>query len=136
MELEPTTPDIKEVSVRIRKRSERDFELDLAVALPAGNNYPVWPVGDREDYDTRLHRWSGSTGRRPNRNPKEDVLFDSALGINLPPQLRRVGYVFQDLALFPHMTVQGNVGMVSPGFPLNSASSAAPPYWNRSASPI
>ncbi len=36
-------------------------------------------------------------------------MFDSALRINLPPQLRRVGYVFQDLALFPHLTVQGNV---------------------------
>ena len=40
---------------------------------------------------------------------REQILFDSALGINLPPQLRRVGYVFQDLALFPHLTVQGNV---------------------------
>ncbi len=40
---------------------------------------------------------------------REHVLFDSAAGINLPPQLRKVGYVFQDLALFPHLTVQGNV---------------------------
>jgi molybdate transport system ATP-binding protein len=31
------------------------------------------------------------------------------VGINLSPQLRRVGYVFQDLALFPHLTVQSNV---------------------------
>ena len=37
------------------------------------------------------------------------VLFDSAAGIDLPPQDRSFGYVFQDLALFPHMTVMGNI---------------------------
>ncbi len=37
------------------------------------------------------------------------VLFDSRAGINVPPQDRSIGYVFQDLALFPHMTVRGNI---------------------------
>jgi molybdate transport system ATP-binding protein len=37
------------------------------------------------------------------------VLFDSAQKINLPPQKRRVGYMFQDYALFPNMTVRQNV---------------------------
>jgi molybdate transport system ATP-binding protein len=37
------------------------------------------------------------------------VLFDSRAGINLPPQQRRVGYVPQDYALFPHLTVAGNI---------------------------
>ena len=37
------------------------------------------------------------------------VLFDSAKKINLPPQQRRVGYLFQNYALFPHMTVQQNI---------------------------
>ena len=37
------------------------------------------------------------------------VLFDDARGINLPPQSRRIGYVPQDVALFPHMSVQRNV---------------------------
>jgi len=39
------------------------------------------------------------------------VLFDSEAGINLPPQLRRVGYLFQDYALFPHMTVRENLAV-------------------------
>ncbi|MBQ3481408.1 MAG: ABC transporter ATP-binding protein [Oscillospiraceae bacterium] len=37
------------------------------------------------------------------------VLFDSAAGINLPPQKRRVGYLFQNYALFPNMTVRQNI---------------------------
>ena len=37
------------------------------------------------------------------------VLFDAAQRINLPVAKRRVGYVFQDLALFPHLTVEANV---------------------------
>lgn len=37
------------------------------------------------------------------------VLFDSASGINLPPERRALGYVFQDLALFPHLSVEKNV---------------------------
>jgi len=37
------------------------------------------------------------------------VYFDSAAGINIPPRQRRVGYVFQDYALFPHYTVRQNV---------------------------
>ncbi len=37
------------------------------------------------------------------------VLFDRAAGIDLPPQRRRIGYVPQDYALFPHMTVEENV---------------------------
>ena len=37
------------------------------------------------------------------------VLFDSAQKINLPPQKRRVGLLFQNYALFENMTVLGNV---------------------------
>ena len=37
------------------------------------------------------------------------VLFDSEKKINLPPQKRKVGYMFQDYALFPHMNVVQNI---------------------------
>ena len=37
------------------------------------------------------------------------VLFDSTRRINLPPQKRKIGYVFQNYALFPHLTVFDNV---------------------------
>lgn len=36
-------------------------------------------------------------------------VYDSATGVNLPPERRRVGYVFQDARLFPHMTVRRNL---------------------------
>ena len=38
------------------------------------------------------------------------VLFDSSAGVDVPPQARRVGYVFQGYALFPHLSVAENVG--------------------------
>ena len=38
-----------------------------------------------------------------------EVLFDSAARINLSPQKRRVGYLFQNYALFPNMTVEQNI---------------------------
>lgn len=38
------------------------------------------------------------------------VLFDSATGIDVPPRDRRLAYLFQDYALFPHLTVRQNVG--------------------------
>lgn len=37
------------------------------------------------------------------------VLYDSAARIDLSPQQRRVGYLFQDYALFPHLTVRQNI---------------------------
>ena len=37
------------------------------------------------------------------------VLFDSSKKINLPPQERKVGYLFQNYALFPHMTIKENI---------------------------
>ncbi len=38
------------------------------------------------------------------------VLFDAAAGVDVPPQARRVGYVFQGYALFPHRTAAENIG--------------------------
>nr|WP_296193893.1 ATP-binding cassette domain-containing protein [uncultured Anaerobutyricum sp.] len=39
----------------------------------------------------------------------DEVLFDKEQGINLSPQKRKVGYLFQNYALFPHMTVRQNI---------------------------
>jgi molybdate transport system ATP-binding protein len=37
------------------------------------------------------------------------VLFDTAMGVYLPPEKRCIGYVFQDARLFPHLTVRSNL---------------------------
>ncbi len=37
------------------------------------------------------------------------LLYDSGTGVNIPARQRRIGYVFQDYALFPHVTVEENV---------------------------
>jgi molybdate transport system ATP-binding protein len=44
--------------------------------------------------------------------------FDSSTGVSLPPARRRAGFVFQDYALFPHLTVTQNVEF---GAPRNSS---------------
>ena len=49
---------------------------------------------------------------RPDRGQivlNERILFDSEKGINLPPQARNIGYLFQNYALFPNMTVRENI---------------------------
>lgn len=47
----------------------------------------------------------------------DKVLYDSEKGINLPPQKRRIGYLFQSYALFPNMTVAQNIGFALRGNP-------------------
>ena len=43
----------------------------------------------------------------------EQTVFDSEKGINIPPQKRQVGYLFQNYALFPNMTVWDNIFCIS-----------------------
>jgi molybdate transport system ATP-binding protein len=47
----------------------------------------------------------------------EEVLFDSQRGVSCPPQERRVAYVFQTLALFPHLNAEENVAYGLNGMP-------------------
>jgi len=39
----------------------------------------------------------------------DELLTDRATGLAVPPERRRIGYVFQDARLFPHLSVQGNL---------------------------
>ena len=39
----------------------------------------------------------------------DQILFDGAAGVHLAPRARRCGYVFQNYALFPHMTLRQNL---------------------------
>jgi molybdate transport system ATP-binding protein len=42
------------------------------------------------------------------------IYFDAVARVNLPPDKRRCGYMFQDQALFPHMTLRGNLLFAAP----------------------
>lgn len=42
------------------------------------------------------------------------ILYDSALGINVPSRERRIGFIFQNYALFPHLTVAQNIAFGMP----------------------
>lgn len=97
-----------EAAVQIRKRLGKDFDLDLSIALPAGITILFGPSGAGKT--TLLNCVAGLVLPDQGRiRTQEKILFDSERGINIPPQRRRVGYVFQDLALFPHLSVLGNV---------------------------
>lgn len=43
-----------------------------------------------------------------------DYLFSSSKRIDLPPRQRGIGYVFQDYALFPHLSAEGNISLALP----------------------
>jgi molybdate transport system ATP-binding protein len=104
----PMPTDIHEVSVQIRKEVGKDFKLDVTVTLPSGITILFGASGAGKT--TLLDCIAGLVRPEEGRiGTQEKILFESALGINISPQFRRVGYVFQDLALFPHLTVQGNV---------------------------
>ena len=45
---------------------------------------------------------------------EDDVWFDSSRKINKSPQLRKIGFVFQDYALFPNMTIRKNIAFADP----------------------
>jgi molybdate transport system ATP-binding protein len=47
----------------------------------------------------------------------EEVFFDAGKGISLAPQRRGIGYVFQSLALFPHLSAKENIGYGIEGLP-------------------
>ena len=95
------------LTVRIQHRFER-LSLDVDLTLGGGLTALLGPSGSgktsvlnviagllRADRATVV---AGST-----------VLADSARGIWVPPHARRIGYVFQDSRLFPHMTVRQNL---------------------------
>jgi len=94
-------------SVEITKRLP-EFTLDVAWSAGDGVAVLFGPSGAGKTLT--LQCLAGLIRPDAGRIVVDDrVLFDSAAGVDLPPQQRRVGYVFQGYALFPHLTVGQNV---------------------------
>jgi len=86
----------------------RSFRLELTFALGRETFALVGPSGAGKT--TVLRAVAGLVGPERGRIVLDgEVLFDAAAGIALSPEHRRVGFVFQDYALFPHMSVEQNV---------------------------
>lgn len=89
------------------RRSSR-FALDLAFDAGAGVTALVGPSGCGKT--TTLRLIAGLLTPDDGRiQLGERVLFDRAKRINLPPEQRSLGLVFQDYQLFPHLTVEQNL---------------------------
>ena len=95
------------LAVRVRKRLA-DFTLDASFEATSGVTIVFGESGSGKT--TLLRCVAGVT--RPDTGRiaiGEHVLFDSDRRIDVPPPRRRVGFVFQQLALFPHLSARGNI---------------------------
>ena len=101
------------IQARIRKRfppgpESSGFALDIELQSAAGITVLFGPSGSGKTLT--LDSIAGFI--RPDEGRillDDDILFDGATRIHLPPQARRCGYVFQNYALFPHMTLRKNL---------------------------
>jgi len=84
------------------------FDLDIALQCDAGITvlFGASGAGKTLTLDSLAGFLRPDQGRILLHN---EILFDAQSGVFLPPQRRGIGYVFQNYALFPHMTVEQNL---------------------------
>ncbi len=89
-------------------RKLRDFTVQVSLTIPGGILVLLGPSGHGKT--TLLNFIAGVMHPDQGRVQVGDrVFFDSRQGVNVSMEDRNVGYVFQDYALFPHLTVFDNV---------------------------
>jgi len=95
------------LTVRLKK-SFKDFALDLSFSMGEDLNVLFGPSGAGKSLILKLI----SGIETPDEGLVEicgERVFDSSEKVRLPVRKRRVGYLFQDYALFPHMRVFDNI---------------------------
>lgn len=98
-------------------RSGPGFELDVRFGLDSGVTVLFGASGSGKTLT--LEALAGFL--RPDHGRillNDEILFDAESGVCLPPQRRGVGYVFQNDALFPHMTLEENLAFGIAGLPV------------------
>jgi molybdate transport system ATP-binding protein len=108
------------LAARVRKMHRGNaatfFLLDVQMEVPPGISILFGPSGAGKS--TLLDCIAGLAQPDAGRIAiNGDVIFDSEKGANVLPQKRQIAYVFQTLALFPHMTVEANVAYGLPHAP-------------------
>jgi len=89
-------------------RTVPELALDADLRLESGVTALFGPSGAGKT--TLLRCLAGLVTPDAGRIVRDgEVLFDSEARVNVPPERRRVGFVFQDLRLFPHLTVEQNL---------------------------
>lgn len=103
-----TTSHDASLDVEIKKTLEQ-FELDVRLRAGSAAVGLLGASGAGKTMTLRMIAGivSPDCGRIVLNNR---VLFDRTAGVNVPAAKRKIGVVFQDYALFPHMTVAENVG--------------------------
>lgn len=87
---------------------QRTFMLDVEFVAPGGVTILFGPSGSGKT--TCLRAIAGIVAPDEGRIILDgSTYFDSVSGVNLSIQNRRVGFVFQDYSLFPHLTAEQNV---------------------------
>jgi molybdate transport system ATP-binding protein len=106
---------VSRLSVELRKKLA-GFTLD--VAWTAGDGVAVLFGPSGAGKTLTLQCLAGLLRPDAGRIVVDDrVFYDGASGVDLPPQRRRIGYVFQGYALFPHLSVAANVAFGLRGRP-------------------
>ena len=85
-----------------------DFSVDANIKVDAGVTALFGPSGAGKT--TLVNMLAGLL--RPERGHiivQGEILFDREQGIDIPPEARGIGYVFQESRLFPHMSVAANL---------------------------
>jgi molybdate transport system ATP-binding protein len=94
-----------------RKRLSKGFEVEADLRIPLDQAPVTVLFGPSGSGKTTLLRMLAGL-ERPDAGSiifRERPWFDAARAIHLPPEQRRAGFLFQDYALFPHLTVVENV---------------------------
>jgi molybdate transport system ATP-binding protein len=104
----PPSEDTPRLEARITKRLSPQFALE--VSLEAAPGFTILFGASGAGKTTLLDAIAGLTTPDSGHIAIGNwVLLDSDKQINIPVAKRRAGYVFQSLALFPHMSVEQNV---------------------------